>query len=99
MIMLDRDHLGVLDMRCERNAFGRQVRSFEGDVELDGFASPFTPSSSGRRGWPSTPRRSRARRGRRAPDRGRLPAGSWRSPSTPSCPATTRLHRWLLEQL
>src|SRR6202167_1064003 len=23
MIMLDRDHLGVLDMRCERNAFGR----------------------------------------------------------------------------
>jgi 5'-phosphate synthase pdxT subunit len=41
MIMLDRDHLGVLDMRCERNAFGRQVRSFEGDVELEGFAEPF----------------------------------------------------------
>jgi 5'-phosphate synthase pdxT subunit len=41
MILLDRDHLGVLDMRCERNAFGRQVRSFEGDVELDGFDAPF----------------------------------------------------------
>jgi len=41
MIMLDRDHLGVLDMRCERNAFGRQVRSFEGEVTLDGFAEPF----------------------------------------------------------
>jgi len=41
MIMLDRDHLGVLDMRCERNAFGRQVRSFEGEVPLDGFAEPF----------------------------------------------------------
>jgi pyridoxal 5'-phosphate synthase pdxT subunit len=41
MIMLDRDHLGVLDMRCERNAFGRQVRSFEGDVSLEGFAEPF----------------------------------------------------------
>ena len=41
MIMLDRDHLGVLDMRCERNAFGRQIRSFEGDVALDGFAEPF----------------------------------------------------------
>ena len=41
MIMLDRDHLGVLDMRCERNAFGRQVRSFEGDVHLDGFDEPF----------------------------------------------------------
>ena len=41
MIMLDRDHLGVLDMRCERNAFGRQVHSFEGDVRLDGFEKPF----------------------------------------------------------
>ena len=41
MIMLDRDHLGVLDMRCERNAFGRQVHSFEGDVTLAGFDEPF----------------------------------------------------------
>ena len=41
MIMLDREHLGVLDMRCERNAFGRQVRSFEGDLSLAGFAEPF----------------------------------------------------------
>ena len=41
MIMLDREHLGVLDMRCERNAFGRQVRSFEGDVALEGFDEPF----------------------------------------------------------
>jgi len=37
MIMLDRDHLGLGDWRCERNAFGRQVRSFEADVELDGI--------------------------------------------------------------
>jgi 5'-phosphate synthase pdxT subunit len=41
MIMLDRDHLGVLDMRCERNAFGRQVRSFEGRIALEGFEEPF----------------------------------------------------------
>jgi pyridoxal 5'-phosphate synthase pdxT subunit len=41
MIMLDRDHLGVLDMRCERNAFGRQVRSFEGQLALRGFDEPF----------------------------------------------------------
>ena len=41
MIMLDRDHLGVVDMRCERNAFGRQVHSFEGDVALAGFDAPF----------------------------------------------------------
>ena len=36
LIMLDRDHLGVMDMRAERNAFGRQIRSFEADGELDG---------------------------------------------------------------
>jgi 5'-phosphate synthase pdxT subunit len=41
MILLDRDHLGVLDMRCERNAFGRQVHSFEGGVMLTGFDAPF----------------------------------------------------------
>jgi 5'-phosphate synthase pdxT subunit len=40
LIMLDRDHLGLLDVRTERNAFGRQVRSFEADVELDGFGEP-----------------------------------------------------------
>jgi len=36
MIMLDRDHLGVLDIATQRNAFGRQVRSFEADLELEG---------------------------------------------------------------
>jgi len=40
LIMLDRDHLGVMDMRAERNAFGRQVRSFEADLEIDGIAGP-----------------------------------------------------------
>lgn len=37
MIMLDRDHLGVLDITARRNAFGRQLRSFEADLELDGL--------------------------------------------------------------
>ena len=37
MIMLDRDHLGVLDIaRPARNAFGRQLQSFEADVDVDG---------------------------------------------------------------
>lgn len=36
MIMLDRDHLGLLDVRTRRNAFGRQLRSFEADLELRG---------------------------------------------------------------
>ena len=34
MIMLDRSHLGVLDIVAERNAFGRQVRSFEADLDF-----------------------------------------------------------------
>src|SRR3954451_10240910 len=34
MIVLDRDHLGVLDLVARRNAFGRQVRSFETDLDL-----------------------------------------------------------------
>ncbi len=38
LIMLDRDHLGVMDIAARRNAFGRQVRSFEEDLDfgLDG---------------------------------------------------------------
>ena len=34
MIMLDREHLGVLDIRVRRNAFGRQLASFETELEL-----------------------------------------------------------------
>jgi 5'-phosphate synthase pdxT subunit len=40
MIMLDRDHLGLMDMRCRRNAFGRQVRSFEADLRIPGVEGP-----------------------------------------------------------
>ena len=34
MIMLDRQHLGVMDIAVQRNAFGRQINSFEADLEL-----------------------------------------------------------------
>jgi 5'-phosphate synthase pdxT subunit len=37
LIMLDREHLGLMDIRADRNAFGRQIRSFEADVELRGL--------------------------------------------------------------
>jgi 5'-phosphate synthase pdxT subunit len=36
LIMLDRDHLGLLDIRAERNAFGRQLHSFEAELEIAG---------------------------------------------------------------
>lgn len=38
MIMLDRNHLGLLDIEARRNAFGRQLRSFETDLEIDGVS-------------------------------------------------------------
>jgi pyridoxal 5'-phosphate synthase pdxT subunit len=37
LIMLDREHLGLLDVTARRNAFGRQLHSFEADLDLDGL--------------------------------------------------------------
>ena len=37
LIMLDQAHLALMDIRASRNAFGRQIRSFEADVELAGI--------------------------------------------------------------
>jgi len=34
LIMLDRDHLGLMDIAAERNAFGRQLHSFEEDLRF-----------------------------------------------------------------
>jgi 5'-phosphate synthase pdxT subunit len=36
MIMLDREHLDVLDIGVRRNAFGRQLASFETQLSFDG---------------------------------------------------------------
>ncbi len=37
MIMLDREHLDLMDVLAQRNAFGRQVRSFETDLDVEGL--------------------------------------------------------------
>jgi 5'-phosphate synthase pdxT subunit len=37
LILLDRDHLGLMDFRAERNAFGRQIHSFEADIDVRGL--------------------------------------------------------------
>jgi pyridoxal 5'-phosphate synthase pdxT subunit len=42
MILLDRDHLAIADITTRRNAFGRQVASFETDLTV--------PSLAGRHG-------------------------------------------------
>jgi pyridoxal 5'-phosphate synthase pdxT subunit len=40
MIVLDREHLGLVDLAVDRNAYGRQVASFEADLELVGEDEP-----------------------------------------------------------
>jgi pyridoxal 5'-phosphate synthase pdxT subunit len=42
MILLDREHLGLVDISVRRNAYGRQVASFEAAVELAGEDEPLT---------------------------------------------------------
>ena len=37
MIVCDRDHLGLADYLCRRNAFGRQLQSFEEDLRIAGL--------------------------------------------------------------
>jgi pyridoxal 5'-phosphate synthase pdxT subunit len=40
MILLDREHLGLVDLEVERNAYGRQVASFEADIAVRGEDEP-----------------------------------------------------------
>jgi 5'-phosphate synthase pdxT subunit len=40
MIVLDRNHLELVDLVVDRNAYGRQVASFEADLELAGEDEP-----------------------------------------------------------
>ena len=37
MIICSRNHLGLLDATCRRNAFGRQLASFEADLAVEGL--------------------------------------------------------------
>ncbi|HET9243103.1 MAG TPA: pyridoxal 5'-phosphate synthase glutaminase subunit PdxT [Gaiella sp.] len=41
MIVLDRLHLGLADLEVARNAYGRQVASFEADLDLGDGEAPF----------------------------------------------------------
>ena len=42
MIVLDRERLGLIDLVVERNAFGRQVASFEASLSIEGDSELFT---------------------------------------------------------
>ena len=70
MIVLDRDHLGLVDVRVRRNAFGRQVASFETDLERRRAGR-----AAARRLHPRAVDRG-GRAGRRGAGRGRRPSGA-----------------------
>ena len=98
LIMLDREHLKVLDMRAERNAFGRQIASFEADVALVGFDEPIHALFI-RAPWVVEHGASVERLGEIdghviAVRSGRILAVAFH----PEIAGETRLHRWLLEQ-
>ncbi len=40
MIVLDRNHLGLVDLEVARNAWGRQVHSFEAELDVEGETRP-----------------------------------------------------------
>ena len=70
MILLDRNHLGLVDLEVERNAYGRQVASFEADLALDGEDEPL------RGVFIRAPRVARRRPGRRGAGRAGRRAGA-----------------------
>ena len=39
LIVCDDGHLGLFDVTAERNAFGRQLQSFEADLEVEGLGA------------------------------------------------------------
>jgi len=40
LVLMGNEHLGLIDMGVERNAFGRQIRSFETDLLVSGIEDP-----------------------------------------------------------
>ena len=69
LIMLDRGHLGLLDVTARRNAFGRQLHSFEATLEIDGLG-PVTGVFIRAPWWTSTARTSRCSPSSRPPGGG-----------------------------
>lgn len=51
LIMLDREHLRIMDIQAERNAFGRQVRSFEANINMRGLEGGLLRGSFIRAPW------------------------------------------------
>ena len=98
MILLDREHLGLVDVDVERNGYGRQVASFEADLDLDGDGEPLRGRLHPRAARDG---RRRGRRGAREPRRHAGAAARRVASSSPSfhpeLTDDTRVHERFLE--
>ena len=99
LIMLDRDHLALMDMRAERNAFGRQIEELRGRRRARrprgrSAARDLHPRAVDRRARPGG---GDPRGGRRSRDRCARGQRCWPSPFTPSSASDERLHRLFLD--
>jgi 5'-phosphate synthase pdxT subunit len=100
LIMLDRAHLGLLDVLARRNAFGRQVRSFETDLALAGLEGGPVRAVFIRAPWvddhgPDVEVLAEVDGHPVAVRQGRLLAVAFH----PEISGDTRLHSWLLDQV
>ena len=84
MILLDRTHLGLVDVEVARNAYGRQVASFEADLAIAGEDEPF------RGVFIRAPRVRRRRARRRGARRARRRAGARSATARSSSRRSTR---------
>jgi 5'-phosphate synthase pdxT subunit len=99
LIVLDRDHLGLLDVRARRNAFGRQVRSFEAELDLaqigDGIPAIFI-----RAPWADEPGAGVEVLAEVEGHAVAVRAGDVLAVSFhPELSGETRLHRWLIDRV
>ena len=98
LIVLDSEHLGVLDVTARRNAFGRQIASFELDLSLPGLGERPTHAVFIRAPWVE---RHGARVDVLAEVEGHPVAvrqgGVLAVSFHPELSGDDRLHRWLLE--
>ncbi len=81
MIVCDDAHLGLIDATATRNAFGRQLQSFEADLEVEGIGDEPLRAVFIRAPW--VERRGRRGRGARLATR----ATRWRSARAACSPA------------
>jgi pyridoxal 5'-phosphate synthase pdxT subunit len=99
LIVLDRAHLGLLDVTAARNAFGRQVHSFQEELYLEGIG-PDVPAIFIRAPWATDPGDgvevlAEVDGHPVAVRQGSILAVSFH----PELNGETRLHEWLLRQI